>query len=52
MWYRTRGSCLRNLAICFEQICTPLYKWVKFGRKIVLSILINDSEEEIKKSNR
>ena len=35
IWYRTRGSCSRNLALCFGQTCTPLYKWVKFSRNIL-----------------
>ena len=48
MWYRTRGLCSRNLAIYFKQTCTPLYKWIKFGQKILLSILINDNETELK----
>ena len=48
MWYRTSWSCSRNLAISFGQTCTPLYKWVRFGLKILLSILINDGEVDIK----
>ena len=51
IWYRTRGTCSRNLAICFRQRCTPLYKWIKFGQKILLTILINDNETELKISS-
>ena len=48
-WYRTRGAVSRLLALVFGQTSTPLYKWLKFGRCILLSILIQDPESKISK---
>ena len=39
VWYCTRGSCARTLAMMFGQTSTPLYKWLKFGRKVLLHVL-------------
>lgn len=39
MWYRTKGSCARTLAAMFGQTSTPLYRWLKFGRKVLLHVL-------------
>lgn len=38
-WYRTRGSCARCIALPFGLTATPMYKWLKFSRKILLSVL-------------
>ena len=45
-WYRTRGAVSRLLALVFGQTSTPLYKWLKFGRCILLSTLIQDQYED------
>ena len=47
MWYRTRGSCARSLAIHFGQTSTPMYKWLKFARRILLVCLINVPDARI-----
>ena len=39
MWYRTRGSCARSLALHFGLTSTPLYEWIKFGRRLLLYAL-------------
>ena len=44
MWYRTRGSCARSLALMFGQTSTCLYKWLKFCRKVLLQVLSRDSD--------
>ena len=36
-WYRTRGSCARSLALHFGLTSTPLYRWIKFGRRLLLA---------------
>ncbi len=38
-WYRTRGSCARALSMAFGTMLTPLYKWLKFGRRVLLFAL-------------
>ena len=35
-WYRTRGACTRTLALAFGLTSTTLYKWLKFGRRVLL----------------
>ena len=47
MWFRTRGALTRNVALHFGQTSTPLYKWLKFARKILLSVLINHPEAAV-----
>ena len=46
-WYRTRGSCARSLAMHFGQTSTPMYRWLDFGRKVLLACLINDPDARI-----
>ena len=36
MWYRTRGSCARSLALHFGLTSSPMYRWIKFGRRVLL----------------
>lgn len=48
-WYRTRGAITISLALIFGQTSTPLYKWLKFGRCVLLSILIKDPDAKISK---
>ena len=47
MWYRTTGACSRNLALHFGQTCKPMYRWLKFGRRILLKILMNDDDANL-----
>ena len=47
MWYRTRGACSRNLAMLFGQTSTPMYKWLKFSRKVLLHVLSRDDESKV-----
>ena len=39
LWYRTQGPLNKTLAMAFGQCSTPLYKWLKFGRCVLLSVL-------------
>ena len=39
-WYRTRGSVARAVAMAFGLKATPMYKWLKFGRRRVLLFAI------------
>ncbi len=56
-WFRTRGSVARATAMAFGLTSTPMYKWLKFGRHILLFVLQNHplasirptSEEELQK---
>lgn len=47
-WYRTRGSVARALALAFGLTSTPMYKWLKFGRRILLSVLQHVPEAKVK----
>ena len=47
MWYRTTGACTRNLSLYFSQTSTPMYRWLKFGRRILLKSLINDDSAKL-----
>ena len=38
-WYRTRGSVARAAPMAFGLTSTPLYKWLKFGRRILLAAI-------------
>ena len=40
-WFRTRGSLARATTMAFNTTSTPTYKWLKFSRKILLSVLQN-----------
>ena len=40
-WYRTRGSVARATALAFGLTATPMYKWLKFGRRVLLLVLRN-----------
>ena len=46
-WYRTKGSCARTLALMFGQTSTPLYRWLKFGRKVLLHVLSRAPEAQV-----
>ena len=48
IWYRTRISCTRSLAISFGQTYTPLYMWLKFARRVMLHILSRDQDSIIR----
>ena len=47
MWYRTKGSCARGLALLFGQTSTPLYRWIQFGRMILLKAIIQDPDAKV-----
>ena len=47
MWYRTRGSCARGLAMLFGQTSTPMYKWLKFSCKVLLQVLSRDINSKV-----
>ena len=36
-WYRTRGSCARSIALHFGLTSSCLYRWIKFGRRVLLN---------------
>jgi hypothetical protein len=38
-WYRTRGSVARAICMAFGLTATPMYKWIKFGRRVLLFAL-------------
>ena len=48
MWYRTKGSCARALSMMFGQTSTPMYKWLKFGRKVLLHVLSRHDAAKVK----
>eukprot|EP00535_Pseudo-nitzschia_heimii_P000494 CAMPEP_0197173578 /NCGR_PEP_ID=MMETSP1423-20130617/456_1 /TAXON_ID=476441 /ORGANISM="Pseudo-nitzschia heimii, Strain UNC1101" /LENGTH=128 /DNA_ID=CAMNT_0042622413 /DNA_START=610 /DNA_END=993 /DNA_ORIENTATION=- len=41
-WYRTRGSYARAIVIVFGLTVTPMYKWLRFSQRVLLSVL-NDN---------
>ena len=47
MWYRTRGSCSLNLALLFGQTCMPMYKLLKFSRRVLLYVLSRDIDSKV-----
>ena len=48
MWFRTRGSCARSLAMIFGQTATPMYKWLKFGCQVLLHVLSRTESAKVK----
>ena len=48
VWYRTRGSCARSLSMMFGQTSTPMYRWLKFGRRLLLHVLSRVPEAQVK----
>jgi hypothetical protein len=38
-WFRTRGSVARAVCMAFGLTATPMYKWIKFGRRALLFAL-------------
>ena len=40
-WFRTRGSVARATSVAFGLTSTQMYMWLKFSRKILLSVLQN-----------
>ena len=47
VWCRTKGSCSRSLAMLFGLTSTPMYSWLKFGRKVLLHVLSNDDDAKV-----
>ena len=48
MWFRTKGSSARSLSLMFGQTSTPLYKWLKFGRKVLLHVLSRTPQAQVR----
>ena len=48
VWFRTKGSCARALSLVFGQTSSPLYKWLKFGRRVLLHVLSRVPEAQVK----
>ena len=46
-WYRTRGSCARSLALHFGLTSTPLYRWIRMGRRVLLYALQHDPAAKV-----
>eukprot|EP00536_Pseudo-nitzschia_multiseries_P013832 jgi/Psemu1/36545/gm1.36545_g len=40
-WFQTRGSAARAVALVFGLTASPMYRWLKFGRKLLLFALQN-----------
>eukprot|EP00536_Pseudo-nitzschia_multiseries_P000820 jgi/Psemu1/1861/gm1.1861_g len=38
-WFRTRGSATRAVALAFGLTFSPMYRWLKFGRRLLLFAL-------------
>ena len=38
-WYRTRGCVQRAIQLAFGLTATPMYKWLLFGRRVLLFVL-------------
>ena len=47
MWFRTKGACTKSLALHFGQTSTPMYRWLKFGRRVLLKSLINENSTRL-----
>ena len=47
MWYHKIGSCTRSLWMIFGQNSTPMYKWLKFDRKVLLFAIMDDVDTKI-----
>ena len=45
--FHTKGPCNRTLIMIFGQTSTPLYKWLKFARCVLLSVLTEDENSQI-----
>ena len=48
MWYRTRGSCSRSLALMFGLTSSPMYKWLKFGWKVLVASIQDDDDAKVR----
>ena len=46
--YRTRGSWANNLALQFGQTFTPIYRWLKFARKVLPHVLNRDPDAMVR----
>ena len=46
-WFRTRGACTRNIAMVVGLTATPMYKWLKFSRRILLFVLQNNCKAKV-----
>ena len=46
-WYRTKGSYARGLSLLLGHTSTLLYRWIKFGRIILLKVIIQDPDAKL-----
>ncbi len=49
MWYRTRGAVSRSLCLMFGLTLTPMQRWLKLGKRILLYILQDHPDVRIRK---
>jgi hypothetical protein len=49
MWYRTRGAVSRSLCLMFGLTLTPMQRWLKLGKRILLYILQDHPDAMIRK---
>jgi len=47
-WFRTRGSAARTFSMVFGLTSKPLYKWLKYSRKVLLYVLQNHPDAIIR----
>ena len=40
-WFRTRGSLARCGSLAFGSTSTPMYRWLKFSRRVLLFVLLH-----------
>ena len=46
-WFCTKGPCNQTLVMIFGQTSTPLYKWLKFARCVLLLVVTEDEDAQI-----
>ena len=46
-WYRTRGSVAQAVCMAFGLTSTLMYKWIKFGRRVLLFALQNHPHAKV-----
>ena len=51
-WYRTRGSCARAIAWVFGLTSTPMYNYLKFGRRLLMCALLKHRDAKVMLPNQ
>ena len=46
-WYRTTGPCTRTLALAFGLTSSQMYEWLKYGRRVLLKIMMGLEEAAV-----